>query len=131
MVMTSDETLIQIFAYWPMAHAKRVTRDNRKNPEYRVVAAIRKLRTDTNCPAGKSWPNRVKNEKHIGQFVSVHSFLIAATTRYSGFFLLYFVTRFACDIGLLFECRKTTKRLFYLTVVEEFVLQRTNVSLQV
>ena len=61
MVMTSDETQIQIFA-----HAKRVTRDHRKNSEYRVVAAIKKLRTDTNCPAGKSWPNHVKNEQHIG-----------------------------------------------------------------
>ena len=49
-----------------MSHAKRVTRDNGKNPEYRVVAAIRKLRADTNCPAGKSWPNHVKNEQHIG-----------------------------------------------------------------
>ena len=66
MVMTSDETQIQIFANWPMSHAKRVTRDNRKNPEYRVIAAIRKLRTDTNCPAGESWPNHVKNEQHIG-----------------------------------------------------------------
>ena len=35
MVMTSD--------------AKRVTRDDRKNPEYRVVAAIRKLWTDKLC----------------------------------------------------------------------------------
>ena len=44
-----------------------MTRDNRKNPEYHVVAAIRKLmQTDTNCPAGKSWPNHVKNEQHIG-----------------------------------------------------------------
>ena len=34
-----------------------------------------------------------------GQFVSVQSFLIAATKRYSGFFLLSLVTRFACDIG--------------------------------
>ena len=50
MAMTSDETQIQIFAYWPMSHAKRVTRDNRKNPEYRVVAAIRKLRTDKTVP---------------------------------------------------------------------------------
>ena len=62
MVMTSDETQIQIFANWPMSHAKRVTRDN---PEYRVAAALRKLRTDTNCPAGKSWPNHVKNEQHM------------------------------------------------------------------
>ena len=66
MVMTSDETQIQIFANWPMSHAKRVTRVSRKNPEYRVVAAIRQLRTDTNCPAGKSWPKHVKNEQHIG-----------------------------------------------------------------
>ena len=61
-----DETQIQILAYWPTSHAKQVTRDNRKNPEYRVVAAIRKLRTDTNCPAGKLWPNHVKSEQHIG-----------------------------------------------------------------
>ena len=52
---------IQILANWPMSRAKRVKRDKRKNPEYQVVAAIRKLRTDTNCPAGKSWPNHVKN----------------------------------------------------------------------
>ena len=65
MVMTSDEIQIQIFANWPMSHAKRVTRDNKKSPEYRVAAAIRKLRTDTNCPAGKSWPNHVKNEQHM------------------------------------------------------------------
>ena len=64
--MTSDETQIQIFANWSMSHAKRVTRDNRKNLEYHVVAAIRKLRRDTNCPAGKSWPNHVKNKQHIG-----------------------------------------------------------------
>ena len=38
--MTSDETQIQIFANWPMSHAKHVTRDNRKNPEFRVIAAI-------------------------------------------------------------------------------------------
>ena len=64
MVMTSDETQIQILANWPMSHAKRVTRDNWKNPEYHVIAALRNLRTDTNCPAGKPWPNHVKNE-HI------------------------------------------------------------------
>ena len=38
MVMTSDETQIQILANWPMLHAKRVTRDNWKNPEYHVIA---------------------------------------------------------------------------------------------
>ena len=36
-----------------------------------------------------------------GQVLSVRSFLIAATTRYSGFFLLSPVTRFACDISQL------------------------------
>ena len=41
MVMASDETQIQIFANWPMSHAKHVTRDNKKNPEYRFVTAIR------------------------------------------------------------------------------------------
>ena len=41
MVMTSDGTQIQILANWPMSHAKRVTRDNWKNPEYHVAAAIR------------------------------------------------------------------------------------------
>ena len=41
MMMTSDETQIQIPANWPMSQAKRVTRDNWKNPEYHVVAAIR------------------------------------------------------------------------------------------
>ena len=60
MVMTLDEIQIQILAHWPMSHAKRVTRDNRKNPEYHVAAALRKLQTDTNCPAGKLWPNHVK-----------------------------------------------------------------------
>ena len=37
MVMISDETQIQIFANWPMPYTKRVTMDNRKNPEYIVV----------------------------------------------------------------------------------------------
>ena len=40
MVMTSDETQIQTFANWPMSHTKRVTRDNRKNPEYHNIVAI-------------------------------------------------------------------------------------------
>ena len=41
MVMTSDGTQIQILANWPMSHAKRLTWDNWKNPEYHVIAAIR------------------------------------------------------------------------------------------
>ena len=65
MVMTSDETQIQIFANWPMSHAKRVTRDNRTNPEYRVIAAIRKLRTDK-LSRRRIMANHVKNEQHIG-----------------------------------------------------------------
>ena len=44
--MTSDETQIQIFADWPMPQAKRATKDNRKNPDYQVVEAIRKMWTD-------------------------------------------------------------------------------------
>ena len=39
--LTSDGTQIQILANWAMSHAKRVTRDNWKNPEYHVIAAIR------------------------------------------------------------------------------------------
>ena len=42
-----------------MQYAKRVTKDNGKNPEYHVVAVMRKLQTDKNCPAEKSWPNCV------------------------------------------------------------------------
>ena len=62
--MTSDETQVQIFANWPMSHAL-TSEQQEKNPEYRIVVAIRKLPTDINCPAGKSWPNHVKNEQHI------------------------------------------------------------------
>ena len=47
--MTSDETQIQILADWPMLHVKHVTNDHRKNPEYHVVTATRKLQTDKNC----------------------------------------------------------------------------------
>ena len=35
------------FADWPMSHAKLVTKETRKNPEYHVVSAIRRLRTKT------------------------------------------------------------------------------------
>ena len=64
--MTSDETQIQMFEDRPMSHAKRSTKDNRKNPEYHVVVAIWRLRTDKNYPTEKSCPNHVKNEQHIG-----------------------------------------------------------------
>ena len=64
--MTSDGTQIQIVANWPLSYAKRVTKDKRKNPEYHVVAAIRKLRTDKNCPAENHGQTMlIKNEQHI------------------------------------------------------------------
>ena len=34
MVISSDETQVQSFADWPMSHARLVTKDNTKNPEY-------------------------------------------------------------------------------------------------
>ena len=44
-----------------------VTAWHRKNPEYLVVAAIRKLRTDKNCPAENHGQTMlIKNEQHIG-----------------------------------------------------------------
>ena len=64
--MITHSMQIQIFADWPMSHAKRVTKDNGKNSEYHVVAAIRRLRTDKNCSAESSWPNHVKKEQNIG-----------------------------------------------------------------
>ena len=59
MVMTSDETQIQIFAHWPMSHVKHETRDNRKNPEYHVASAIRELRTDTNFPPDPTYTGSI------------------------------------------------------------------------
>ena len=52
---------------WPMSHAKHVTRDNRKNREYHVVVAIRKLRTET-VPQENHGQTMLKNEQHIGSF---------------------------------------------------------------
>ena len=43
---------------------KPATKNNGKNPEYHVVVAIRRLRTDKDCLAEKSWPNDVKFESH-------------------------------------------------------------------
>ena len=57
-----------------MLHAKRATKDNRKNPEYHVVAAIRKLRTDKIRPAEKSKvpiitaPEKFENTAYFLQF---------------------------------------------------------------
>ena len=69
MVMTSDETDSNPNSC-QLANVTCKTRDKgqQENPEYHVVAAIRKLRADTNCPAGKSWKDDVKkkSEQHIG-----------------------------------------------------------------
>ena len=65
MATTSDETQIQIFADWPVSHAKRVTEDNRKNPEYDVVAAIRRLRADKKTVPQKNH-GLLTMLKHIG-----------------------------------------------------------------
>ena len=48
--MTSDETQIQIFADWPMSHAKRVTKDNKKSPGYHVLVTIKRLLTEKTVP---------------------------------------------------------------------------------
>ena len=44
--MTSGETQTQIFANWLTSHAKRMTKDNRKNSEYHVVIVIRSRTAD-------------------------------------------------------------------------------------
>ena len=62
--MTSDETQIQIFADWPMLHVKHVTKDNRKNPEYHFVAAMRKMRKTKTVPQRNH--DQTKNVQHIG-----------------------------------------------------------------
>ena len=49
MVMTSDETQIQIFEDWPLSHAKHATPDNKqKYPKYYVVVETADRK---NCPA--------------------------------------------------------------------------------
>ena len=87
MVMTSDETRIQILANWPMSHAKRVTRDNRKNPEDHVVCRDKKTADRHKLSRRKIMAN-------------------------SGFFLLPVVTRFACDIGQLARIWKEKKIVY-------------------
>ena len=47
------------------SHTKRVTQDNRKNPEYHVVVAITRMRTDKTCSAENTWLNHLKNKQHI------------------------------------------------------------------
>ena len=73
-----------MFVDWPILHAKRLTKDSRKNPEYHIAVVIGKPRIDRIYFSAEQF---------------AHSLLIATTTWYSGFFLLSFVRRFACDIG--------------------------------
>ena len=72
MVMTSDETQIQILANWPMSHAKRVIRDNWKNPEYHVVAAIRCMSADRHKPS-KQTTVLDKSSQPCGTFNEINS----------------------------------------------------------
>ena len=55
--------MIQIFADWPMSHAKRVTKNYRKNPECHVAATIRPETADRQklSRREKSWSSHVKN----------------------------------------------------------------------
>ena len=78
-MMIADETQIQIFANWPMPHAKRATIDNKKNPEYHVVAAIARETADRqklSCKRSKmliisafilelKFPTKVANGQHV------------------------------------------------------------------
>ena len=52
-----------IFADWLMSYAKHATKDNRKNPEYHVVVAIRRLRTDKNCPSNVKYEQQIGSKK--------------------------------------------------------------------
>ena len=70
MVMTSDETQIQMFADWPMSNAKLVTMDNGQETRISCLVAIRRLQTDKNCPAENTWPNLVENEQRISRIGS-------------------------------------------------------------
>ena len=68
--------MIQIFADWPMSHAKRVTKNYRKNPEYHVAATIRRLRTDKNCPAERNHGQHMLKmpEQHMLSTVAILGF---------------------------------------------------------
>ena len=58
--MTSDLTQIPFFFLdWSMLHVEHVTRNNRKNPEYHIVAAVRQTRADKKCPTEKSCPKNM------------------------------------------------------------------------
>ena len=58
--------MILEFKLFRLANVTNKTHDKGQQEKCLVVAAIRKLRTDRNCPAAKSLPNHVKNEWRIG-----------------------------------------------------------------
>ena len=57
MVMTSEETQIQLFANWPMSYSKRATKDNSKNPEYHVVCGPLHHRALVSAESAKPKPS--------------------------------------------------------------------------
>ena len=80
MVITSDETRIQILANWPMSHEKRVTRDNRKNLEYHVVSTEpHKGHAACRLVKMSKWPNvEILKCRHI----EMSSYLVLEMSRY-------------------------------------------------
>ena len=78
--MTSDENQIQILAHWPMSHAKRVTRDNRKNPEYHVAAAISKTADRHKLPRKKKTAFSLAENKFEIMVFTATSFDFSSST---------------------------------------------------
>ena len=60
MVMTSDETEIQIFTDWPSLHARRVTKADRESPELSSRCRDKETADRQTYPAEKSWSNHIK-----------------------------------------------------------------------
>ena len=64
--MKLESKSLQTFPDWPMSHAKLVIKDNYEKSRISCRWRDKKVWTDKNCPAEKSWPNHVKSEQHIG-----------------------------------------------------------------
>ena len=64
--MTSDETQIQFLAYWPMSHARRVTRDNRKKSKISCRCRDKETADRQKLSRRKIEAKPFKNEQHIG-----------------------------------------------------------------
>ena len=99
MVITSDETQIQIFANWPMSQAKRVTRDNRKNPCHDKETADRHK-----LSRRKIWPNHVKNEQYIGSEKTFLSSVHYHSCHYIFLLSLRFndIDIFICNVNIIY-----------------------------